>query len=51
MLSAPVAFEADRVVLRDLAGGPTAASAAGAARDGGTLHGGGEARRPGMAPS
>lgn len=49
LLAAPVAFEADRVVLRDRAGGPIAASAADAGRDGGALHGGGEGRRPGAA--
>jgi hypothetical protein len=49
LLAAPVAFEADRVVLRDRAGGPTAAPTADAARDGDTLPGGGEARRLGAA--
>ena len=49
LLAAPIAFEADGVVLRDQAGGPPPASAADAAREGDALHGGGEARRPGAA--
>ena len=51
LLAAPIAFEADRVVLRHGAGGPTAPSTADAARDRDTLQGGGEARRPGTAAS
>ncbi len=50
LLAAPIAFEADRVVLRHRAGGPTAASAADAARDRDNPEGEGAARHPGAAP-
>jgi hypothetical protein len=51
LLAAPVAFEADRVVLRHRAGGPTPASATDAAPDRDAFHGGGGTRRPDTAPS
>ena len=51
LLAAPIAFDADRVVLRHRAGGPTAASVADAAPDRGTAQGGGGARRSGTAAS
>ncbi len=51
LLAAPVAFEADRVVLRPRAGGPAAASAVDAGRGRDIPQGGGEARRSDTAPS
>jgi arabinan endo-1,5-alpha-L-arabinosidase len=49
LLAAPIAFEADRVVLRHGAGGPTAPSTADAARDRDKLHGEAATRHPGTA--
>ncbi len=51
LLAAPVAFEADRVVLRHRAGRPAAASAADAGCDRDASQGGDEAGRPDTAPS